>query len=94
MFTPAPPEMVGPGPLRPTLVIGLGRTGLRVLRRLRFDLTERHGQPEMLPIVRTLYVDTDPDDLALASSIDPPNRFGASTRTRSTRRNFTAPRTT
>ena len=48
VFTPAPPESTGPGPLRPALVIGLGQTGLRVLRRLRFDLAERFGQPEML----------------------------------------------
>src|SRR5437764_1367954 len=32
IFTPAPPELGGPGPLRPALVIGLGQTGLRVLQ--------------------------------------------------------------
>src|SRR5262245_13497886 len=37
IFTPAPPELTGAGPLRPALVIGLGQTGLRVLQRLRFD---------------------------------------------------------
>ncbi len=63
VFTPAPPEVSGPGSLRPTLVIGLGQAGLRVLQRLRFDLNERYGPPEMMPIVRTLYVDTDPDAL-------------------------------
>jgi serine/threonine protein kinase len=62
-YTPAPPESVGPGSLRPTLVIGIGQAGLRVLQRLRFDLTERYGPPEMIPLVRTLYVDTDPDAL-------------------------------
>ena len=51
VYTPAPPESTGPGPLRPALVIGLGQTGLRVLRRLRYDLAERFGQPEMLSIV-------------------------------------------
>ena len=44
----------GPGPLRPALVIGLGQMGLRVLQRLRYDLTERYGPPEMLPIVQSL----------------------------------------
>src|SRR5262249_32642235 len=38
VFTPAPPEATGPGSLRPTVVIGLGEAGLRVLQRLRFDL--------------------------------------------------------
>jgi serine/threonine protein kinase len=66
IFTPAPPESSGPGPLRPALVIGLGQTGLRVLKRLRYDLAERFGQPEMLAIVQSLYVDTDPEDLEAA----------------------------
>ena len=68
VFTPAPPESRGPGPLRPALVIGLGQTGLSVLRRLRFELTERYGQPEMLPIMQSLYIDTDPEDLDAAPS--------------------------
>ena len=63
VFTPAPPESNGPGSLRPALVIGIGQAGLRVLQRLRFDLTERYGPQEMTPVVRTLYVDTDPDAL-------------------------------
>ena len=54
VFTPAPAEVTGPGPLRPALVIGLGQTGLRVLQRLRYDLTERYGPPEMTPIVQSL----------------------------------------
>jgi hypothetical protein len=58
-----PPEAAGPGCLRPALVIGLGQAGLRVLQRFRFDLTERYGPPEVTPLVRTLYVDTDPDAL-------------------------------
>ena len=54
------------------LVIGLGQAGLRVLQRLRHDLTERYGPPSNTPLVRTLFVDTDPDALADAaeSSID------------------------
>src|SRR5436190_2638136 len=51
VFTPAPPESSGPGPLRPALVIGIGQAGLRVLQRLRFDLTERYGPPEVTPAV-------------------------------------------
>ncbi|HEY1191620.1 MAG TPA: serine/threonine-protein kinase, partial [Gemmata sp.] len=41
VFTPAPPELGGDGPLQPALVIGLGNAGLRTLQRLRFDLLER-----------------------------------------------------
>jgi hypothetical protein len=61
IFTPAPPELSGPGPLRPALVIGLGQTGLRVLQRLRFELAERFGPAAMTPAVRLLFIDTDPE---------------------------------
>ena len=63
VFTPAPPELSGAGPLRPALVIGLGQAGLRVLQRLRFDLAERYGPAALTPAVRTLFIDTDPDAL-------------------------------
>ena len=67
IFTPAPPERVGDGPLQPALVIGLGGAGLKVLQRLRFDLAERHGPRALSPAVRALYVDTDPDALDSAA---------------------------
>lgn len=67
MFTPAPPEVSGPGPLRPALVIGLGQAGLRVVQRLRFELEQQFGPPEMTPALRLLYVDTDADSLDEAS---------------------------
>ncbi|MFO0802158.1 MAG: tubulin-like doman-containing protein [Gemmataceae bacterium] len=63
VFTPAPPEVSGDGPLRPSLIIGIGQSGLRVLQRLRFDLTERYGPQSGTPLVRTLYIDTDADAL-------------------------------
>jgi hypothetical protein len=75
VFTPAPPEVTGPGPVRPALVLGLGQAGLRVLQRLRFDLTERYGPPGATPAVRLLYVDTDPDDLAAAGRGRPADRL-------------------
>ena len=65
----------GAGPATPALVIGLGQTGLNVLRRLRYELTERYGQPEMLPIMQSLYIDTDPEDLDAALKPDPPHRL-------------------
>jgi hypothetical protein len=77
VFTPAPAEVTGPGPLRPALVIGLGQVGLRVLQRLRFDLTERYGTPEYLPALRTLFVDTDADALDEAVRPRPLERLAA-----------------
>ncbi|MBY0456993.1 MAG: tubulin-like doman-containing protein, partial [Gemmataceae bacterium] len=74
-FTPAPPELTGPGPLQPALVIGLGQTGLRVLQRLRFDLEERFGPPLLTPTLRTLFVDTDADTLAQADQPCPTDRL-------------------
>ncbi|HSQ58147.1 MAG TPA: tubulin-like doman-containing protein, partial [Gemmata sp.] len=38
-------------------------------QRFRFDLTERYGPPESMPLIRTLYVDTDPE--ALEDSVRP-----------------------
>ncbi|MCE9563251.1 MAG: protein kinase [Planctomycetes bacterium] len=71
----APPEISGPGPLRPGLIIGIGQAGLRVLQRLRFDLAERHGPPEMLPAIRTLFIDTDQDALDEALKPRPLDRL-------------------
>ena len=48
--------------------------GLRVLQRFRYDLTERYGAPELLPLIRTLYVDTDPEALADAARDRPQAR--------------------
>ncbi|HEV3436283.1 MAG TPA: tubulin-like doman-containing protein, partial [Gemmata sp.] len=77
VFTPAPPETTGLGPLRPTLVVGIGQAGLRVLQRFRFDLTEQFGQPEMTPLFRTLFIDTDPDALDEATRGRPFDRLAA-----------------
>ena len=75
VFTPAPPEVAGDGPLRPAVIIGLGQSGLRVLQRLRFDLAERYGPPECTPLVRTLFVDTDADALDEAAKTRPDERL-------------------
>lgn len=79
MFTPAPPELSGPGPLRPALVIGLGHAGMRVLQRLRFELQQRFGPPHMTPAVRLLYVDTDADALDEATRARQSERLAALT---------------
>ncbi len=62
----APPEQTGTGSLRPTLIVGLGYTGMRVLQRFRKGLSDRYGPSDKTPLIRTLYIDTDPE--ALASS--------------------------
>jgi serine/threonine protein kinase len=74
---PAPPEATGAGPLRPAVVIGLGYTGLRVLARFRKLTADRLGPPEKLPLVRTLYVDTDPDAAAEVAGLHPDEVFCA-----------------
>ncbi|MCZ2343504.1 MAG: tubulin-like doman-containing protein, partial [Bacteroidales bacterium] len=61
-------EENGPGTLQPTLVIGAGFTGLRILQRLRKHLGDRFGAEDRIPAVRTLYIDTDPDALAIATA--------------------------
>lgn len=75
VFTPAPPELTGSGPLQPALVIGLGNAGLRVLQRLRFEMSERFGPPAMTPVLRSLYIDTDPDSLEEAGRDRPADRL-------------------
>ena len=77
VFTPAPPESTGLGPLRPSLVIGIGQAGLRVVQRFRFDLTEQFGPPEMTPLFRTLFIDTDPDALDEATRGRPFDRLAS-----------------
>jgi len=86
VFTPAPPEVSGDGPLRPALVIGIGQSGLRVLQSLRYDLTERYGPPEYTPLIRTLFIDTDSEALEEATKtrfedrlagLSPDNLFAA-----------------
>jgi hypothetical protein len=75
VFTPAPPELTGTGPLQPALVVGLGQAGLRVLQRLRFEMAERYGPRNMTPVLRALYIDTDPDTLDDAGRDRPDDRL-------------------
>lgn len=67
----APPEQIGSGSLRPTLVIGLGGQGLSALRHLQRTIRDKCGHPDRLPIIRTLYIDTDPADLEAATKDRP-----------------------
>jgi hypothetical protein len=47
------------GPLRPTLIIGVGGFGRRALNEVRCRFIDRFGDLDRLPMVRFLYVDTD-----------------------------------
>ncbi len=60
-------EVTGNGVLFPALVIGIGNVGLHVLRALRRSLSERQGPPELLPQLRLLYIDSDPNAMAEAT---------------------------
>ena len=63
----APPEKSGDGVLFPALVVAVGQTGLAVLRKLRQLVRDRFGNPELVPTLRFLYLDTDPDAVAAAT---------------------------
>jgi serine/threonine protein kinase len=68
----APPEKQGDGILMPSLVIGIGQTGLRVIRRLRKLVRDRFGKAEQLPVLRFLYIDTDAEEASAVTSGDDP----------------------
>ncbi|MGL4420092.1 MAG: serine/threonine protein kinase, partial [Gemmataceae bacterium] len=68
---PAPPERSGTGPIRPTIVIGLGLTGLRVVQHLRSHVLNTYGPADAIPTLRLLYIDTDPDTLNAAMTSRP-----------------------
>jgi serine/threonine protein kinase len=54
------------GALRPTLVIGIGSFGRRALLELRCRLLDRFGDLDRLPLLRFLYIDTDPEAVKAA----------------------------
>ena len=57
--------------LQRALIIGLGGCGAEVIRRVRRLLIDRFGRFENIPIVRFLYIDTDPNWLRdMASTIE------------------------
>ncbi len=55
----------GDRPIRPTLFIGLGGTGLKVLARLRGRMYERFGNPDRFPIYGFLGIDSNSNDLEM-----------------------------
>ena len=69
----APPERSGDGLLFPAIVIGLGHTGLEVLRAFRQIVHDRFNTVSAVPTLRFLFIDTDPDETTAAagSGADP-----------------------
>jgi serine/threonine protein kinase len=64
--TPSTPRKSGPvvradGVLLPALVVGLGQFGLGTLRQLRQEISDNFGAANLLPALRFLYLDTDPE---------------------------------
>src|SRR5262249_3553421 len=59
------------GTLFPALVVGLGSLGLSVLQRLRENLFEQFGSLSVLPNLRLLLMDTDPEVMRAAARGSP-----------------------
>ena len=57
----APPEKTGDGVLFPALVVAVGQTGLAVLKKLRQLVRDQYGSLDVVPTLRFLYLDTDPE---------------------------------
>jgi serine/threonine protein kinase len=49
------------GVLVPALIVGLGQFGLFTLRQLRQEICDNFGSANLLPSVRLLYIDADPE---------------------------------
>ncbi len=59
------------GALRPTLIIGVGAFGKRALTELRCRFLDRFGDIKHVPVMRFLYVDTDPEAIRFATRSAP-----------------------
>jgi hypothetical protein len=64
-------EMKGDGVLTPALVIGVGRTAVPMLHRVRAALIDRYDRLNQLPNIRWLYIDIDPGGIAAAQEGTP-----------------------
>jgi hypothetical protein len=54
------------GALRPTLLVGVGSFGRRALLELRCRLLDRFSDLDQVPLLRFLYIDTDPEAIKTA----------------------------
>jgi eukaryotic-like serine/threonine-protein kinase len=64
----APPEREGTGALMPAIIVGIGATGLAVLKSFRRSIREKFGAADFLPFIRFLYIDTDPETASAATT--------------------------
>jgi hypothetical protein len=64
------------GALRPTLIIGVGAFGRKALMELRCRFLDRFGDLSKLPVLRFLYLDTDPGASAEAMRGSPEIALG------------------
>ncbi|QVL32823.1 protein kinase [Telmatocola sphagniphila] len=55
------PEITGDGCIRPIIMIGLGGTGLKIMKEFRKQMISEYGLPNNLPNIRMLFLDTDPN---------------------------------
>src|SRR5207244_6939434 len=62
-ITQAQPET---GALRPTIIVGLGGFGRRALRELRCRFLDHLGDLNKIPLLRFLYIDSDPEAVQAA----------------------------
>ena len=67
----APPEKTGDGALFPALVVAVGHTGRRAVEHLKLVIRDRYSNPDQVPNVRFLYIDTDPDVAPTTAPDDP-----------------------
>ncbi len=58
------------GVVQPSLIIGLGQMGLETLSQFRVRLGHEFGQPEAVPHIRLLGIDTDPQTAAMIAQAD------------------------
>lgn len=63
----APARASDDGVLLPALVIGIGFLGQAALKQLRQQIADSFGSPAHLANIRTIYLDSDPDHLTLAT---------------------------
>jgi serine/threonine protein kinase len=69
----APPEKNGDGVLFPALIVAVGQTGRRMLESLKLIIRDRYGNPEKVPNLRFLYIDTDLESCPDTPADDPAN---------------------
>jgi hypothetical protein len=55
------------GALRPTIIVGLGSFGRRAIQELRCRFLDRFGDLAKVPLIRFIYVDSDPEGIKTAA---------------------------